>query len=214
MNAVVIGRRRQGKSTLALRLCLTYHRTVFVFDPNNQFPSLESVNTIEELEDWLGQDVEHGVIRFVPDPTRVEDDFSDLVDVIWPLGNYALLIDEAGSVQRPQGLHPQLERLMRQAPRDGATNTSGQITDVSICQTVHRPTDCHSLCRALATDTFLFQAQLRRDLDLIESQYGDSVSSKLPALKRWELVHTYTDLNGRQQYSIWRNHQQWFIPIS
>jgi hypothetical protein len=216
MNAIVMGRRRQGKSTLALRLCRTYHQTVFVWDPNNQFSALpESTDDIQELREWIDDEsLEHGVIVFRPRPGELEDDFTDLVDVIWPLGNYALLVDEASTVQRPQLTHPKLELLMRQAPRDGAVNTEGASLDVSVVQTSHRPADINSLCRALATDSFLFQVSLRRDLDVIEAQHGADVAAVLPTLQQWHVCHTFQGNDGRQHYATWTEPADWYAPIS
>lgn len=215
MTGLIIGRRRQGKSTLALRLCRTWHKTVFIFDPNAQFQGLETVTTTEDLEEWVNEDGEHGVIVFRPDPARIEDDFDDMVSLIWPLGNYALLIDEASAVQRPTFCHPQLERLMRQAPRDGARNADGRIVDVSVIQTTHRPQDVNNLCKALSSDTFLFQSQLQRDLDVVKEQWGEQVAATLPNLQRWNLTHVYSDLtDARTKYSVWRKPELWYLPIA
>lgn len=215
MNALIIGRRRQGKSTLALRLCQSYHRTVIVFDPNAQFTSASTILTdAEELSSWLADDsIPHDIAVIRPHPGSIDEEFAELVEVVWPLGNYALLLDESSCLQRPNHIHPELERLMRQAPRDGALNADGRSVDVSVVQTTHRPVDVNSLCRALATDTFLSQMQLRRDLDVVTAQWGEEVAAELPRLPRFNAVHVYTDLDGRQKYSIWNEPDKWYSPI-
>ena len=214
MNGLVFGRRRQGKSTLALRLAMTHHKTVFVFDPNAQFsnPAIPRVNDLEILGAWIeDEQIEHGAIIYRPNAGSIHEEFDELVELIWGLGNYCLLIDEAAALQRPHSLHPQLERLMRQAPRDGAENADGTVVDVSVIQTLHRPTDAHSICRSLQTDTFIAQTQLARDLAIIEEQFGPEVAADLPNLSRWEFLHCFTDLEGVQQYSVWDKPEGWYV---
>ena len=221
MNALIFGRRRQGKSTLALRLAMTYHHSVFIFDPNVQYHLGEGVPVFHDLEDlqaWIDDThVDHGLVIYRPRVNRssqsLEESFSDFTEVISVKGHWALVIDEASYLQSHARIDPALEGLMRQAPRDGARNLQGQVVDVSIIQTTHRPVDCHSVCRALASDTFFFSTSLRRDLDFVEAQYGPEVSGGLTDLERWHTVHLYSDANGAQRFTIWTQPSAWYVPI-
>lgn len=220
MNALIFGRRRQGKSTLALRLALSYHHTVFLFDPNAQYHLGAGVPMFQELEDlqeWMeDRRVDHGIVIYRPRVNRqsqsLDESFADFAEVISQKGHWGLVIDEASYLQNHARIDPALEGLMRQAPRDGARNAAGQVVDVSIIQTTHRPVDAHSICRALCSDTFFFQSSLRRDIDFIESQYGPEVSGALTDLPRWNTVHVY-DSGGRQQFTIWDRPDAWYLDI-
>lgn len=221
MNTLIFGRRRQGKSTLALRLAMTYHHTVFCFDPNNQYNLGEAVPVIHETEDlqeWIdNREIDHGIVIYRPRVNRqsqsLDESFADFVEVIQAKGHWGLIVDESTYLQNHARIDPALEGLMRQSPRDGARNAAGQVVDVSIIQTTHRPVDAHSICRALCSDTFLFAASLRRDIDFVEAQYGPEVAQHLTNLQRWHTVHVYADASGRQQFTIWDNPQAWHIDI-
>lgn len=221
MNALIFGRRRQGKSTLALRLALSYHHTVFVFDPNSQYhlgPAVPVFQELEDLQEWMDdRRIDHGIVIYRPRVNRqaqsLDESFADFTEVISTRGHWGLIIDEATYLQNHARCDPALEGLMRQAPREGARNDAGEIVDVSIIQTTHRPVDVHSICRALASDTFLFSASLRRDLDFVENQYGPEVSSSLTDLQRWHTVHVYSDDAGRQQFTLWNDPQKWYLDI-
>lgn len=212
-NILIIGRRRQGKSTLALFIARRRHKTIVIWDPNSQYNGFHTLYSLDELAEWIaGED--HGEVVFRPDPTDLEDQFEGFVDLLWGQGNYALIIDEASTVQTPHSIHGQLERIMRQAPRDGAKNRSGQLVDVTVIQTTHRPTDLHMICRALATDVFIFQQTLLKDLQRVSDQWGEDVAAQLPELERWHCIHVYTDLDGRQQYKRWDDPTKWHIAIA
>lgn len=212
MNGLVFGRRRQGKSTLARFLARSKYKTVVYFDPNAQFRGLpHQCFHLDEFAEWLEDP--RGEIVFRPDPREIETQFDEFVELLWPRGNYALVLDEASCLQNSHGTHPQLERLMRQAPRDGARNANGQIVDVGIIQTIHRPSDANTICRALATDQFFFQAQLRRDLDVVENQFGERVAAALPELARFHCVHVWSDLDGRIKHSCWSDPSRWYNRI-
>lgn len=212
MNALIFGRRRQGKSTLSFFLARRRHQTVIVFDPNAQFDGRMVVYNLEDVREWIDQGG-RGEIIFRPTPGMIEEDFETLVEVLWNYGNYALIVDEASCVQNAHSIAPSLERLMRQAPRDGARNRSGAIVDVTVIQTLHRPADANTICRALATDAFIFQTQLARDLDTVENQWGAEVRAHLSTLARWHCVHIWSDLDGSQRYSIWRDPSKWYVAI-
>jgi len=218
MNALIFGKRRQGKSTLALRLALIHHHTVVIFDPNNQYElgaGVPMYSSIPQFEAWLqDEEIDHGLIVYRPDVRSIETEFEDVVDLLWEKGHYALVVDESTYVQGFNRIHPSLERLVRQAPRDGARNAEGAVIDVSVIQTLHRPADAHSLCRALASDMFYFQVSLPRDLQAVEDQWGEEVAEELTDLPRWVTLHAWQSLDGKECYSIWTDPSVWKLDIN
>jgi hypothetical protein len=208
----VIGRRRQGKSTLSLAIARRFHTAIIIFDPNAQFNGYPVFTETDRLLAYM-REYKCFIAVFRPEPGQVEEDFTALVEALKPYGNYALIVDEAASVQRAYGLNKELEWLMRQAPRDGVRGANGEMLDVSVIQNAHRVPDIHSLCRGVATDWFLFQTSLQRDLDAIEKQFGRDIAQTVPTLQRWHCVHVWQGYDGRIQYAIWRDPSEWYIRI-
>jgi len=202
MNAVIFGRRRQGKSTLSLALAVsTAAETIIVFDPNNQYQSLERVSPAD-LESWLQKG--NTVCRIdVIDPVT---DFEDTMEVLdggeWRFANYAIVIDESSFLQKPQRIHPEWERLMRQSPRD-----------VHLIQNTHRAPDTHNLVRALASDVFVFQTYLRRDLNYLAENFGDDMADAVARLPKYHVIHWWLDEGGVPQWREWRNPDVWYVDI-
>ena len=74
MTALVLGRRRQGKSTLALALAASQHPTTVVFDPNAQFQRFPYTSDVDRISVELETGGEP-VLVFRPRPETIEDDF-------------------------------------------------------------------------------------------------------------------------------------------
>lgn len=200
---MIWGRRRQGKSTLALALALASgKRPVIVFDPCSQYTSFPRVE-IEELNSIM-EDSEQ-VIRVEPN-SDVEEGFDELMmeldGGIWYWGYYSIIVDESSFLQKPQGMNLSLARLIRQAP-----------DDITVIQTLHRPSETHPTVRALATDLFFFQTYLRRDLTVIRETYGEQVAEQVRSLGPHEVLHFWLGSGGEPQISVWHNPSQWYVPI-
>lgn len=210
---LIFGRRRQGKSTLALRLATAMHQRVIVFDPNNQFLLVPAVATLQEFAAWIDDEEAAPVIRFTPEVGEIEDDFDAICALLWPLGNYALIVDEASCVQDSHGISPALERLVRQAPRDGFKNNAGQPVDVTVIQTLHRPGDAHNICRALATDHIYFSTTHERDKEVIRKQFGDDAAAATSTLPRHHCVHMFNE-DGTEVFSVWNQPEDWNVRIT
>ena len=196
---------------------MCYHHTIVVFDPNVQYNigGVPLFSSIAQFEAWLDDDeADHGLVVYRPNVDSIQEEFRDCVDLMWPHGHYAFIIDESTYVQGSNRIHPSLERLVRQAPRDGARNAQGAVVDVTVIQTLHRPADSNTLCRALASDTWYFQVSLPRDLEAVELQWGDEVAGELTDLKRWNTVHCWQGPDGKEQYTTWNDPATWYLNIN
>lgn len=204
MLAVIIGRRRQGKSTLALALAKAQRRTTVVFDPNDQYGNLERVG-IEALDGWLQDAPADAVVRIVPEPP-VEDAWHRLADVLdggsWRYADYVLVLDECSMLMNPNYVDPALERYARTSP-----------ADVDVILTTHRPRDVHSLLRALATDTFVFQTTLARDVQVLRENYGDALAQAVQRLPQYHVAHYWLAAGGVPQTVVWDKPSDWYIDI-
>lgn len=209
MLSVIIGRRRQGKSTLALSLAIAAARetekSIIVFDPNNQYHSLP---IIPDFDQWLQTATpapgSPAIGRIVPiDPTG---EFESMVAVLdggrWVWGDYSLIVDECSMLMSPHKLHPALERYARTSPKD-----------VDVILTTHRIVDVHPLFRALSTDWFLFQSHLPRDLELITDAFGADVATAAASLPPYHVLHYWLDSGGVPTNHVWSKPDEWFIDI-
>lgn len=203
MLAVVIGRRRQGKSTLALALARSHKQTIIVFDPNDQYGNVERV-ALDSFETWMSETTPDSICRVVPTDPRA--DFEALTDILdggnWTWGEYTLIVDECSMLMAPSYVHPEMERYARTSPKD-----------VHTILTTHRTVDVHTLYRALATDWFMFHQHLDRDLENIADNFGDEVASQAKTLPEYHLIHYWLDPGGLPRHEIWNDPQEWFIDI-
>lgn len=204
MLALIIGRRRQGKSTLALSLAIAQRRSIIVYDPNNQYGALPTVQPTE-LDAWLQRAGAGDVVRIVPVPP-VEETWAQVVDVLdggaWRWSDYVLVVDECSMLMSPSYLDAALERYVRTSPMD-----------VDVIMTTHRPRDVHSLVRALATDLFVFSTMLARDLDVLRDNYGPELAMAVPSLRQYHVAHFWLGAGGRSRVVVWDRPDEWYIDI-
>lgn len=175
MNALVFGRRKLGKSTLALHLACSAAPGVIIFDPNGQFDCGLILSDPLDLQLALDEKTPLIVYRPIND---VQSEFSELAAILWPYRNFALLIDEGSQVQTFSKPLPMLDRFVR------LSNTHS----VHLIQTMHRPVDAATICRSLATDWYMFRSTQESDLKAIEERCGEEVR---------ELVSTIAGEQGK-----------------
>ncbi len=205
-HSVIWGRRRQGKSTLALALAAASgKRPIIIWDPCAQYTQFPRVQDPLELEEILElESVE--AFRYQPDSVQIADEFVFFMEVLdggrWAWSDYALVLDETSLLQKPQSLHPSLARLIRQGP-----------DDIKVVQTLHRPSETHSTVRALATDVFFFQTYLERDLTVIEQTWGAEVRAEVARLPQHHVLHFWLAPGGAPCYTIWSQPEDWYIRI-
>ena len=203
MLGVVIGRRRQGKSTLALALAKAKRQTVIVFDPNDQYGKLEHV-ALKSFPGWMEASHPGSVCRILPSDPKA--DFDALTATLdgghWAWGEYTLIVDECSMLMSSTYVHPVLERYARTSPKD-----------VHTILTTHRAVDVNTLYRALATDWFFFHQHLDRDVENISDNFGADVAVESRSLPEYHLIHYWLDPGGLPRHETWDKPQEWFIDI-
>jgi hypothetical protein len=215
--ALILGRRRQGKSTLALSIAARYHTDILIFDPNAQFKGFRTFEDVEEFRAWWTKEQVHGISVYRPQIGEVEECFEDFISVLRDdkghalYGNLALIVDEASELQSSYAVNETLDWCLRRSPRD-ETTPAGQVADWSVIQTTHRWPDANNLTKSQVTDVFMFQTTLSRDLKVVADTYGQDIAQILPRLKRHEVLHWWLD-DGRAKYAVWRNPAEWYISI-
>lgn len=215
--ALIVGERRQGKSTLALSIAMRFHTDVVIYDINDQYHAYLGFEEIENFRSWWEDTSVHGVVRFVPRAGSEDEQFAELVDCFRDsrgkarIGNIALVVDEAHRLQTAYQVNETLDWCIRRAPRE-RLNQAGQIADWSIIQTTHLMRDANLLTKDQITDVFLFRSTSRRQLEAIEREYGSEIARSVPQLGKHQVVHRWSD-NGQGCFSIWRDSKRWFIAL-
>lgn len=201
MLAVILGRRRQGKSTLALSLARSRKKTIIVFDPNDQFNALP---VITDVQAFMETSTAESVARIVPgDPLADWEQLAAELDGgFWRWGEYVLILDEASMLMSPYKLNAALERYARTSPKD-----------VDLILTTHRMVDIHNLFRSLATDWYIFHQHLDRDLELIADNMGADVAARTMQLANYHLVHFWLAAGGLPEWTVWDRPRDWYIDI-
>lgn len=210
MNALIVGKRRMGKSTLALALSRLHANIIIVYDPNTQFREFGEARTIPQIQatlEWFSDpenpEPEQPVILvFRPRVDHFDEDFTALADMLWRFDGYTILVDEASTLQTPHQINPSLARIVRQGP-----------AGVSIIQTCHRVPDINRLGRALCTDYFFFRSTQSKDVANMAAEFDDRLDHILPMLKAYEVVHHWAGSGGVDELSIWRDSKPWFIEL-
>ena len=173
---------------------------IIIYDLNSQvrawpervYSDLESVSLAIEQKQTL--------IVYRPDQDNVEEDFRAFCDIIWPLTNYILIIDEAHWLQSPQWAHPSLEKYVRMADPYG----------VDLIQVAHAPADMWGRARSLASDWYIFLTTRPADLDAIALQCGEDVSDEVVRLGQHDYLHWNADAHTSETV---KDPTAWFIDI-
>lgn len=210
MNALIVGKRRMGKSTLALALARLHSNIIIVYDPNSQYREFgdpKSVPQIQATLDWFSdpenpEPTEPIILVFRPRVDHFEEDFGALADMLWKYDGYSIVADEAPTLQTPHAINSQLARIVRQGP-----------AGVSIFQTCHRVPDVNRLSRALCTDYFFFRSTQSKDVQNMAAEFDDRLVRILPALKAYEVVHIWQAKGGASELAIWRDSKPWFVEL-
>lgn len=215
MQAILIGVRRQGKSTLSLylaRKCANEgagNGGVIIFDPNNQFRTIHAVYTTEDLQ-WELEKNEIREVRFLPDTDNIRASFDAFANVVWNTigGTYSLIIDEADELQSPNTIEPMYARFVRRAPTEiDAPNT------VHLFSATHQIADFNRIVKALASDWYMFRTILARQLDAIAEQWGEEIAEHVSQLPPYTFVHAWLGEGGERKFEIISDPASWYVPL-
>lgn len=207
MNVLIYGKRRQGKSTLALALSLAFSRKVLIFDPNDQYPRIVRVNP----DEWFSQikeeeeDGEHRIHlgRVGPfDSDEIEERFSEFSESVYSVPDISVIADEAHMLQGQNWIHPDVDRFNRRSPKS-----------VVFLQTTHRIVNAHPDSRYHADHVFFFRADLPREIKTIGENFGPEVASVVPILGPHEALHFWREKGGIARYSTWDKPVEWYIDL-
>lgn len=216
MNSLIIGRRGLGKSTLAEFVAREGNDDVIVFDPNNQFKDAKvRTSSLADLAHYLenSPDDEDMFLAYVPQG-EIESEWDAFAAVVWQYGDYALIIDEAHWLQKPNYLNLWLSKFMRQAPRRERNDES----PVDIVMTFHRPVDINGLVFGLADDIYIFKVTKSRDLDYLENEFSTEIAEAATRLRTPQSEEPGRDVmrvsvESPEDFEIITDSKSWFVNI-
>jgi hypothetical protein len=203
---IIIGRREQGKTTLALYMASKVD-AMLIFDPRGIVgPESRRVREVSELAMACRAlyDRDIGQVSYTPD---------DELSTAWPYWGQcvaawmrrdahrplAAVVDEAAFV--PLESSPQFEWVCRTSKR----------SVMQILLTAHRPRDIHTSIRAIADHWLLFGTRQEHDLRVIEEHCSRDVADLVQALGPREFVH-WDDTSATAH--IYRDPAVWYVDLA
>lgn len=217
MNAIFVGEKRSGKTTLAFHMALETSGGIIVFDPKKEFRGWPAtVSNVSEMEGRLKQ--KHRVI--VWRPSGGEDDamqlsFNSLADWVlekhdvalaqgWDKTGYhfTLLVDEAYNLQSHAWINPRLLRILSQCRPE----------ILNVFQTFQSVKNVNSDSRSRVSDWYLFTITLPTDLKRLEEFAMPEVIEQVRTLPEHEYVH-FLNEKGTVSSEVVTDSDEWYEPL-
>ncbi len=196
-SVLILGRRKQGKSTLSLMLAMSYRDRVLIFDPNHQFDSVGfQTRTVEEVHQAIVENRE-AVIVFSPvsDPVQQFENWADMIWEHWRDLPMSIVVDESALLQRAHFANSKLERFIRQSP-----------ATMAVLQSTHRLADVAMVARQLMSDVYFFFTRNVADLERIERDFdevGPEIAQAMAGLGEYQVIHVWLVSGGYYRWNIW-----------
>ena len=216
-NFNIVGRREEGKTTLAKYLARRY-KAQFIWDPRGMIGpepngvivcNADDLETAIEEKRWQG-----GPVVYRQESGDPEEEFSGVCNVLFPpkftRGGFAFVIDEAGELQNAHRIHPALLRVIKQHP------TFPKEESVLVIQTNHRLSEFNNSCKALMNELYIFQTTLPRDLDVLDEHTGiPEIREIVFNLPKHHCVRYKYDRQpaGVPQYEVWDDPSVWYNKL-
>jgi hypothetical protein len=207
---LVIGKRGQGKTTLAVYLARKNERR-FIFDPRGMIAPARDGFAVSGVSTVIMQGVDQvierdeGMKEVVVRPSLdVQAAFNALVNELYqwlkaePNARFVLLIDEVRFIKDLQT--PQFEWLLR----------CSQPDRVHVLLTCHRPTDIPTDIRAIADNWLVFRMTQEHDLKTV-AERSQGAARLARHLGPREFVH-WDDAAG--EHNLYRRADRWFVPLA
>jgi hypothetical protein len=203
-----LGRREQGKTTLALYVVRHFPARV-IFDPRGiiDTPDALIVRDAADLEFAMEELAARATseVIYAPAENDLDEAFEAFALAVkqWvldqsPRRHLAVLVDEASFVDLEIGAW---QWVLRCAPR----------LTVHLALTVHRPVDVPVIVRTLADHWLVFRTREERDLRVVAERCGADVAAlaaELPdrAFVRWD--------DQRARMEVVRESARWYVPLA
>lgn len=227
MNAIFIGRRAQGKSTLALYVAERVQKRIAahiipIFDPKRTYRCIPHTNNSQVFAQMLispgARSIAYQPFTSAGDMQKRDnlwDEFSVFCDSLGiekhlgdetpsrpDLGPVVVIIDEAWFLQpSPMVIHPWVENLVRLADHKS----------FFLFQCAHRPGDIAPRISAQADEFFYFRQWLPRDVEIIEDNSGAEIADAVSQLPDHHVIR-FEVSSGT--WELWQRPEVWYRNIS
>lgn len=217
MNAIFVGEKRSGKTTLAFEMAMRTEGGIIVFDPKKEFRGWPAtVYTVPELEKAIEEKQRVIIWRPSNDPNiSAEESWEPLAD--WVMAKHALalangwdqegfhftlLLDEAYNLQSHNWINPKLLKILSECRPEV----------LNVYQTFQSIKNVNSDSRSRVSDWFLFTITLPSDLKRLEEFAMPEVVSEVQQLGEHEYVH-FLNEKGIQNFDVETDPALWFRPL-
>jgi AAA domain len=212
MVTLAIGERGEGKTTIARYLAKQRSSVELIFEPkvDGAVSDCEFVFTDTELYEALQKAKDKGKasICFVPSDD-IQDGFSEFIDVIkspnpkigYCFGGVSIVIDEAWSLMTPKSSHPELERLLRIAPRNGEH-------EINVTVLGHRAVDINERTHFFSDELFIFRTTEVNELETLDRRWHPSISQVVSSFPDGEHYCVQYNKNSRK-LTVWDKPEKW-----
>ena len=216
MNAIFVGEKRSGKTTLAFHLALETSGGIVVFDPKKEFRGWSAtVSDVAALEKAIRD--KHRVIIWRPQYEReIAESWEPFADWILEKHDYALandwdkigyhftiLVDEAYNLQSHARIDSKLLRILSQCRPE----------ILNVFQTFQSVKNVNSDSRSRVSDWYLFTITLPTDLDRLEEFAMPEVIEQVRTLPEHEYVH-FLNEKGTVSSEVVKDSDSWFESLS
>lgn len=203
MIALCIGRKEQGKTTLAYHLVLQMPQRV-IFDPKEKFLTTDLIVDGIDSYDALS-DGEPEVIVYAGSFTasRFQEASRDVND--WAKEHreksFGFLVDEVGMALE-DGIPEEFGSLLKTAPKNQAR----------IVMTTWRAVEVPPLIRSQVDHWFIFKNVEPRDLEIIEERVGEEAAKQVQTLPPHAFVHI-DDEHAERKIRVVNDPGLWYVDI-
>lgn len=212
MTTLVIGERGEGKTSLALYLAQKRSSVVLVFEPkaDESVAMCDFVYSDSELDESLekAKSDKKALVAFVPTQDTYEG-FSEFISVVrspnprigYAFGGVSIVIDEAWCLMNAKTSHPELENLLRLAPR-----VPPNVINVFVC--AHRAADINRRTHFFSDEIFIFRTTEVDELETLEKKWHPSIPHYVSAFPDGE-HHAAQYNKNTKALTIWKNPEIW-----
>jgi len=211
VNAIFVGEKRSGKTTLAFDMAVRSGGGVIVFDPKKEFRDWPAtVYSVAELDRMISDG--HKIIIWRP---RMDEDVQDSFEMLadWVMQKHAialangwdkedahftLLIDEAYNLQTHSWINMRLMKILSECRPEV----------LNVFQTFQSVKNVNSDSRSRVSDWYIFTMTLPTDLKRLEEFSMPEVVEQVPHLQEYEYVH-FVNEKGTIQSEKFSDSEEW-----
>jgi hypothetical protein len=221
LNAIFVGEKRSGKTTLAFHMALETNGGVIVFDPKKEFRDWPAtVTDVAGLDKAIAE--QHNVIIWRP-VSQQDDEKADIGPsfdelATWVLQkhdlalakgwdkegkHFTLLVDEAYNVQSHAWINQKLLRILSQCRPE----------ILNVFQTFQSVKNVNSDSRSRVSDWYLFTITLPTDLKRLEEFSQPEVIAEVQHLDEHQYVH-FINEKGTISSTIHTEPEEWYEDLN